>query len=101
MEGGGGRLAWMGVSYRASEWDSHLHLCRPEGSAEGRAEIRVGAGAGCGAVGGQVIASALNNMDLHWCVTRLPKPVRELLKAHGRSEERRVGKECRSRWSPY
>src|SRR5256886_7003157 len=24
---------------------------------------------------------------------------RELL--HGRSEERRVGKECRSRWSPY
>ena len=20
---------------------------------------------------------------------------------HGRSEERRVGKECRSRWSPY
>jgi len=25
--------------------------------------------------------------------------VRELL--HDRSEERRVGKECRSRWSPY
>src|SRR3712207_7165440 len=24
-----------------------------------------------------------------------------LLKGHGRSEERRVGKECRSRWSPY
>ena len=23
------------------------------------------------------------------------------LKAHRRSEERRVGKECRSRWSPY
>ena len=23
------------------------------------------------------------------------------LRAHGRSEERRVGKECRSRWSPY
>ena len=23
------------------------------------------------------------------------------LKAEGRSEERRVGKECRSRWSPY
>ena len=22
-------------------------------------------------------------------------------KLHGRSEERRVGKECRSRWSPY
>src|SRR3712207_5186321 len=25
----------------------------------------------------------------------------ELLLAYGRSEERRVGKECRSRWSPY
>ena len=25
----------------------------------------------------------------------------ERLKAHRRSEERRVGKECRSRWSPY
>src|SRR5579862_4230091 len=24
-----------------------------------------------------------------------------ILKRHGRSEERRVGKECRSRWSPY
>ena len=23
------------------------------------------------------------------------------LLSHGRSEERRVGKECRSRWSPY
>src|SRR5256885_12175824 len=26
---------------------------------------------------------------------------RELERAVGRSEERRVGKECRSRWSPY
>ena len=25
----------------------------------------------------------------------------ELFKVFGRSEERRVGKECRSRWSPY
>src|SRR5260370_20391996 len=25
----------------------------------------------------------------------------ELVEAQGRSEERRVGKECRSRWSPY
>ena len=25
----------------------------------------------------------------------------EILKKWGRSEERRVGKECRSRWSPY
>ena len=30
-------------------------------------------------------------------------PQRELgsIKSRGRSEERRVGKECRSRWSPY
>ena len=27
--------------------------------------------------------------------------VRERIRAAGRSEERRVGKECRSRWSPY
>src|SRR5439155_10652266 len=26
---------------------------------------------------------------------------RSLVREHGRSEERRVGKECRSRWSPY
>ena len=25
----------------------------------------------------------------------------QILLYHGRSEERRVGKECRSRWSPY
>ena len=28
-----------------------------------------------------------------------PEPLKENLS--GRSEERRVGKECRSRWSPY
>ena len=28
-------------------------------------------------------------------------PARRKLAEHGRSEERRVGKECRSRWSPY
>ena len=27
--------------------------------------------------------------------------VRSVAKGVGRSEERRVGKECRSRWSPY
>src|SRR3712207_8687568 len=29
----------------------------------------------------------------------IPKPATQLLRV--RSEERRVGKECRSRWSPY
>ena len=28
-------------------------------------------------------------------------PLAERLKVFSRSEERRVGKECRSRWSPY
>ena len=38
---------------------------------------------------------------LTWA-TRLPRPAEDLEKALAdRSEERRVGKECRSRWSPY
>ena len=28
-------------------------------------------------------------------------PVEAISEEHRRSEERRVGKECRSRWSPY
>ena len=32
-----------------------------------------------------------------WLLTRRGEPTKRLL----RSEERRVGKECRSRWSPY
>ena len=30
-----------------------------------------------------------------------PETVKEEMQATKRSEERRVGKECRSRWSPY
>ena len=55
------------------------------------------------------------SMDSQWCVMHredLPEPTRVCaegqyqgmiftLTALGRSEERRVGKECRSRWSPY
>ena len=33
----------------------------------------------------------------HTCAWSLPYATRN----EGRSEERRVGKECRSRWSPY
>ena len=29
------------------------------------------------------------------------QPIKEVLQDKARSEERRVGKECRSRWSPY
>ena len=31
----------------------------------------------------------------------LPVPLINIINAGSRSEERRVGKECRSRWSPY
>src|ERR1019366_7830384 len=31
----------------------------------------------------------------------VPRLFREFHEPRGRSEERRVGKECRSRWSPY
>src|SRR3989442_459682 len=34
-------------------------------------------------------------------LTDAEENVRQKLRAEGRSEERRVGKECRSRWSPY
>src|SRR5258708_11162435 len=36
-----------------------------------------------------------------WAQSGLPSPSEFLGYELGRSEERRVGKECRSRWSPY
>src|SRR5258705_11038392 len=36
-----------------------------------------------------------------WEFQEVNVPVREASKSLQRSEERRVGKECRSRWSPY
>src|SRR5437867_10765979 len=42
---------------------------------------------------------------LVWCCcssylpTRLPREIEDQTLSHGRSEERRVGKECRSRWA--
>src|SRR5256885_8017336 len=35
------------------------------------------------------------------CGTKKPEVVQRFNDRHARSEERRVGKECRSRWSPY
>src|SRR2546422_10732744 len=37
----------------------------------------------------------------HATLSRLPEIGARREDAHSRSEERRVGKECRSRWSPY
>ena len=43
--------------------------------------------------------------DRTYCLAKLfiesDKELNEIYKALTRSEERRVGKECRSRWSPY
>ena len=54
---------------------------------------------------GQKSAKAQPTVTItHWLVTgpaALPKIAFGELKAKKRSEERRVGKECRSRWSPY
>src|SRR5256886_5699376 len=41
------------------------------------------------------------NFDAKPVVIRLPNSVERDECAGARSEERRVGKECRSRWSPY
>ena len=40
---------------------------------------------------------SIDGMGIVWGARALGLPVKSLL----RSEERRVGKECRSRWSPY
>ena len=45
------------------------------------------------------LVAAGGGYSLLWCVLSLQWLL--LLLSTGRSEERRVGKECRSRWSPY
>src|SRR3712207_8313058 len=40
-------------------------------------------------------------MDVAWVVERLRHDAKAPARYCVRSEERRVGKECRSRWSPY
>ena len=47
--------------------------------------------------------SAVVTISVGHCHPEVTNPVIEQMKnlQHMRSEERRVGKECRSRWSPY
>src|SRR3712207_9342208 len=46
--------------------------------------------------------AAVNDLEPYWeAVRRVYAPFESGLPAPTRSEERRVGKECRSRWSPY
>ena len=52
---------------------------------------------------GEVMNKSLSDV-FRWRVTRKPQKPIEFERVEpdlGRSEERRVGKECRSRWSPY
>ena len=48
-----------------------------------------------------MIYDTLNNLPNYLGVSDNLDTVIEYIMARDRSEERRVGKECRSRWSPY
>ena len=61
-----------------------------------------GVGALTGIGGGIIITPALTllyNVPIHYAIGTSLCCV--IATSSGRSEERRVGKECRSRWSPY
>ena len=48
------------------------------------------------------VGAGLAELTFQGCHLVIPHKPEEMPLAHlGRSEERRVGKECRSRWSPY
>src|SRR3712207_9352913 len=47
------------------------------------------------------MAEGFSRLDGSSDEVSIPSLVHYLRQAHIRSEERRVGKECRSRWSPY
>ena len=50
----------------------------------------------------EIIGDTVRNYDEKIAVEGHPDGIfTEFSKNYGRSEERRVGKECRSRWSPY
>ena len=54
----------------------------------------------------QTVKLQVDNMTCSMCPYTVKKALKkvdgvEKVKAKYRSEERRVGKECRSRWSPY
>src|SRR5690242_21335268 len=50
---------------------------------------------------GQFLQDQVLEVDLAEFAEFLGRPGQQFLGRRGRSEERRVGKECRSRWSPY
>ena len=50
--------------------------------------------------GGRV-QTVVDEAVLSYCAPKVPLDTEYLIRSAIRSEERRVGKECRSRWSPY
>src|SRR5256885_16295375 len=58
---------------------------------------------GCAAAAGTIVAKCGGNSfsTVHWSNPAYEPPHIVTLPLQYRSEERRVGKECRSRWSPY
>ena len=61
--------------------------------------------AGMGPIAGPELVAAVSNaggLGVLGCTSMSPEEIRTVIRrTYERSEERRVGKECRSRWSPY
>src|SRR2546426_10613085 len=76
-----------------------LHDALPISLARGAAGRRVPAGAR--RVAGADHATGTGGGDGAECLTMRNAECGIALEVRSRSEERRVGKECRSRWSPY
>src|SRR5258708_38610923 len=49
----------------------------------------------------KTVSADISDFIARATIKNISPEVRETAKLHLRSEERRVGKECRSRWSPY
>ena len=47
------------------------------------------------------ITEEIDGDNITFSLRVAPGDMGRVIGRHGRSEERRVGKECRSRWSPY
>src|ERR1041385_4639302 len=73
------------------------------GLAESKADgiIQISTGGGAFASGTSIKDSALGAISIAEHVHRMGERYPIYVALHTRSEERRVGKECRSRWSPY
>ena len=49
----------------------------------------------------EIPSGVVDGVNTVFLLVDSPDPTNSLLLLKNRSEERRVGKECRSRWSPY